>query len=520
MFSLIADPWLPVIDRSGRRRKISPEQLFDNEIVELTWPRADFQGAAYQLLIGLLQTLVPPQDEEEWDEIWEQGIEPLRWQEVVKRITEAFKFSPQKPAFLQDFAALTVESSAISGLLVDAPGGNTLKLNKDHFIKRSAYQKFCPHCTAMALYTVQTNSPAAGVGYRTSMRGGGPMTTLLVPKKPDEALWRKLWLNVTPSREIWQKEQLPLIFPWLAPTRSSETPKNIVTPENAHPLQAWWGMPRRIEIDFSQTVAGECDLCGETHPHLLTHIRSKNYGVQYDTWMHPVTPYRRATKDPSAPMIPLKGQPGGLAYKDWLGLVVDAEDKLNSTFPAKVVAMNPRPKLTNLWCFGYDMDNAKARCWYEHRLPLSTLPKAHQDELKNLLQQALELAASSLPLLRYALKEAWFATPKEAKGDFSFVDTAFWQQTEADFSALWQTLNQFPSAELPQARDALRLWHIAVRDYLFNTFDKQVLTNPDEVADLARILKARRALKNNFLKQKSLNVLLQLTREHKEKQDV
>ncbi|WMY75231.1 type I-E CRISPR-associated protein Cse1/CasA [Buttiauxella selenatireducens] len=520
MFSLIADPWLPAIDRSGQHRKISPRQIFDNDIVELAWPRADFQGAAYQLLIGLMQTTIPPRDKQEWDDIWDDGIEPTCWHEALEGVAEAFNFGPQKPAFLQDFDTLPVESSSISGLLVDAPGGNTLKLNKDHFVKRSLYQQFCPHCAAMALYTVQTNSPAAGAGFRTSMRGGGPMTTLLMPRQKDAALWRKIWLNVMPTRDEWQKEQLPLIFPWLAATRSSETPKNIVTPENSHALQAYWGMPRRLEIDFSQTQPGECDLCGEMHESLLTKIRSKNYGVQYDSWTHPLSPYRRAAKDIAAPMIPLKGQPGGLAYKDWLGLVVESEEKLNCTFPAKVVRMNTVPKLTHLWCFGYDMDNAKARCWYEHHLALSTLPKEHQAELKDLLQLAVELATGTLPLLRYALKEAWFETPKEAKGDFGFIDTAFWQQTEADFSALWKSLNQYPSATQPEAREALRLWHTSLRDYLFQAFDERAFTNPDDVADLTRILRARLNLNKNFNKQKCLKVLLQQTHECEEKQDV
>lgn len=520
MFSLITAPWLPVIDRAGQHRKISPQQIFDNDIVELAWPRADFQGAAYQLLIGMLQTALPPEDEEEWEDIWDDGIDAERWEKALDRIAQAFQFGAQKPAFLQDFETLTVETSSICGLLVDAPGGNTLKLNKDHFVKRSSYRQFCPHCAAMALFTVQTNSPAAGAGFRTSMRGGGPMTTLLVPKKTDEPLWKKLWLNVMPQSERWQKEQLPLIFPWLAATRSSETPKNITTPSNSHPLQAYWGMPRRLEIDFSQTQPGVCDLCGEKHEALLNRIRSKNYGVQYEGWQHPLSPYRKALKDATTPLLPLKGQPGGLAYKDWLGLVVESGDKLNCTLPAEVIRVSAIPKLTNLWCFGFDMDNAKARCWYEHRLAISTLPKTQHEELKELLQMAIELATSSLPLLRQALKEAWFSTPKEAKGDFSMIDIAFWQQTEADFSALWQTLNQYPSATLPEARSALSQWKTALRDYLFKTFDERAFTNPDEVADLTRILRARLNLHKNFIKQKSLKALSEITREREEKQNV
>ncbi len=518
MFSLIEEAWLPVLDSNGQRRKISPRELADNEIIDLAWPRADFQGAGWQLLIGMLQTAVAPEDEEEWEEVWEQGLDRQTLHQALARIEQAFHFGPQKPAFLQDFSTLAVELSSVSGLLIDSPGGNALKLNKDHFVKRSRYQHFCPHCTAMALFTVQTNSPAGGAGFRTSMRGGGPMTTLLVPTEDNAPLWRKLWLNVMPSPAKWQQQQLPLIFPWLAETRSSETPKNIVTPENSHPLQAYWGMPRRLEIDFEHQRSGSCDVCGEYSENLLSQIRSKNYGVQYDGWVHPLSPYRQGLKEASAPLLPLKGQPGGLAYKDWLGLVIELEDNQNCTLPAKVVRLNPLPRQTRLWCFGFDMDNAKSRCWYEHHLPVSSLTQ--EGELKNLLQQAIELAQNSLPLLRQALKEAWFASPKEAKGDFSAIDIAFWQQTEADFHWLWQQLNLYPSSAYPQAREALRQWQTAIRDYLFSAFDARAFTNPDEVADLCRVLTARLALHKNINKQKSHKKLLALTREREEKEHV
>ncbi|HHL3258215.1 type I-E CRISPR-associated protein Cse1/CasA [Citrobacter braakii] len=520
MFSLITEPWLPVIDRQGQRRKISPRELADNDIIELAWPRADFQGAAYQLLIGLLQTVFAPEDEEQWGDIWEDGIDPDRWQKALERVAVAMQFGPQKPAFLQEFSRLDVENSAIAGLLIDAASGNAVELNKDHFVKRRIYRHFCPHCAVMALYTVQTNSPAGGPGFRTSMRGGGPLTTLLMPVQPNEPLWRKLWLNVMPGQQQWQDEQLALIFPWLAATRSSETEKNRVTPENAHPLQAYWGMPRRLEIDFSHTQSGECDLCGEHHPALLSQIRSKNYGVQYDGWVHPLSPYRKALKDAASPMLALKGQPGGLVYKDWLGLTMTTEDKLNCTIPARVVLGNPEPGATGLWCFGFDMDNAKARCWYEHRLPLIALSADEAESFKGLLSIAVELAISVRPLLVQALKQAWFGSPKEAKGDFSIVDIAFWQQTEPGFRQLWQTLSQHPSSLQPQARAALREWGENLQRGLLQIFDQSAFTNPDNTADLQRILSARLSLIKNVKKLTSLKTLKELAMEHKEQANV
>lgn len=101
-------------------------------------------------------------------------------------------------------------------------------------------------------------------------------------------------------------------------------------------------------------------------------MRTRNYGVQYDTWLHPFSPYRQSLKDSAAPWLAVKGQPGGLNYKDWLGLLVSSEDKFNRLMPARIVSiMAGRRRIkTALWCFAYDMDNAKARCWYQHRMAL------------------------------------------------------------------------------------------------------------------------------------------------------
>ncbi len=521
-FSLLTEPWLPAITRSGQRKKISPQQLSDDDIVELTYPRADFQGGAYQFLIGLIQTAYAPEDEESWKDIWREGLDSEAWRQALASIADAMQFGPQKPAFLQNFSTLESENSSISGLLVDSPGGNTLKLNKDHFIKRDSYQRFCPHCTAMALFTIQTNSPAAGAGFRTSMRGGGPMTTLVMPQNHNLPLWKKLWLNVLPQEQRPSSAELPKIFPWLAPTRSSEKAGNSVTPENSHPLQAYWGMPRRVEIDFTHTEEGSCDLCGESHPALLTRIRNKNYGVQYEGWLHPLSPYRQAVKAGS-PLLSLKGQPGGLAYKDWLGLALGAEDKFNRTVPAEIVREQSYRRLRPaeplyLWCFGFDMDNAKARCWYEHRLPSLAIDKAAQLQFTNVVELAVALATGSLSLLKSALKEAWFEKPKETKGDFSALDIAYWQETEADFRTLLSCLTQELPDESADARAALRQWESELHQYLFVTFDRLALNNPDDNQALLRILTARRLLDKNYTKQKVLKDVKTLMAERKEVQ--
>ena len=71
----------------------------------------------------------------------------------------------------------------------------------------------------------------------------------------------------------------------------------MVTHEQVNKLQAYWGMPRRIRIDFNTTTIGNCDICGEQSDALLGLMTTKNYGVQYAMWQHPPTPYRLPLKE-------------------------------------------------------------------------------------------------------------------------------------------------------------------------------------------------------------------------------
>ena len=514
---LTQEKWLPVILADGKRTRISLSELFNDNIIDVAYPRADFQGAAWQMLIGLLQCTVAPEEEDDWETLWDEGIEASEWAQALNLLVPVLHFGPQKPAFLQSFEPLESENSPIAGLLIDAPGGNALKRNKDHFVKRGSVEQICSYCAVMALFTVQTNSPAGGAGYHVGLRGGGPLTTLVVPQEEDKfPLWKKLWLNVLPQEEALVSNQFPAVFPWLAPTKTREKAGNLVTPENAHPLQAYWGMPRRIELDFTDTQAGVCDLCGETNDGLLRQMRVKNNGVQYEGWLHPLSPYRQVLKDPSTPWLALKGQPGGLSYKDWLGLIVERVDKFNKNQPAKVVrAAAGRNINARLWCFAWDMDKAKARCWYQHRIPLVHVNDP--EPFLNVIYLVLQLASETLSLLRNALKSAKFAHPKEAKAGVSMVNIAFWQESEPAFRALLKALVADPQRKEAQTRRAIRQWESELHIYALHVFDRDALTDPDSPTDiLLRQLEARRELDSSYCKLKVRKEILAQAEEEKE----
>ncbi|OWF22877.1 type I-E CRISPR-associated protein Cse1/CasA, partial [Escherichia coli] len=78
----------------------------------------------------------------------------------------------------------------------------------------------------------------------------------------------------------------------------------------------------------------------------------------------------------------VKPQPGGLIWRDWLGLIETGKSENNTELPALVVklfnASSLKQAKVGLWGFGYDFDNMKARCWYEHHFPLLLKKKEGQ----------------------------------------------------------------------------------------------------------------------------------------------
>lgn len=124
----------------------------------------------------------------------------------------------------------------------------------------------------------------------------------------------------------------------------------------------------------------------------------------------------------------------------------------------------------------------KIRCWYEHHFPLLMTENLIPD-----LRKAVQTAARLLSLLRSALKEAWFANAKDARGDFSFIDIDFWNLTQGDFLNLIRDLENGGEPDELLTKWRRELW-LFTRRY----FDDRVFTNPYESNDLKRIMTARK----------------------------
>ncbi len=479
--NLIHDCWLPIRHANGKTNLIAPWQITENHdtnpIIAFNAPRPDFNGALMQFLIGLVQTTLAPNDNaRDRGQPFDTPPTAKYLKTAFKTIDYAFELDGDEQRFMQDIDPLIKqEAKPITALLIDTAGSET------HFIKHSQ-AGFCPTCAAMSLFTLQTNAPSGGVGHRTSLRGGGPLTTvLLYTPKPDRnlaaSLWRSVWLNVLDKHNLENSDKTNKdIFPWLTETRVSD--KGIdTTLDNIHPLQMFWGMPRRIRLDTENTTNGKCALCGIHSNQLMTHYRTKNYGVNYTgSWNHPLTPY---SIDKKGKKLPIHPQSGGINYRHWLGLVQRTEKPARK--PAEVIHQFNKKKFYELgrlriWAYGYHLDNMKPICWYESTMPLYHLPtdednrKYFEEDIKRLIDSAAEM----LKNLRDCLKKAWFKGPADVRGNTSFIDTAFWQDTEAFFFTQLEQLRQWyePDDAEQQPTSILHPWHTYLRQYTLKQFEQ------------------------------------------------
>ena len=469
-FNLITTPWLPVRRRSGDMERVSPCQINDriaeDPIVGFAWPRPDFNGAAHEFLIGLLSTAAPPEDEDAWDDWWAQPPMPDDLQRRFERYADAFDLDGAGPRFLQDHDPLEgAKREDAATLLIDAPGTQTLHKNTDLFVKRSDGTALCRGAAAMALFTLSAYAPLGGRGYRTSLRGGGPMTTLAVVdhEKLGETLWGRLWPNVETSAAIKERddpgrrrtEDDSLVFPWLAPTRTSDKGGKQTSQSDVHPLQVYWGMPRRIRLEFEDSQGQACSLTGSADSMVVKRYRTKIHGVDYtsETFTHPLSPYYRPKA--GAPHLPIHPKPGGLTYRLWPDLVCRAEDGLRERALAVENWLSTRHdarRERRLAAFGYDMANWKARAWMEGEVPLWCLGPERQGRVDYFIQHATAGAEAVAGLLTRAIKAALNGS-KNARGDYGFVAEAFYRRTEETFQARLKeavdAIDEQPDAEDP-----------------------------------------------------------------------
>ncbi|MCY4541174.1 MAG: type I-E CRISPR-associated protein Cse1/CasA [Rhodobacteraceae bacterium] len=487
--NLLRDNWIPA-RQNGKVVTIRPCQIVEPGMTELAWPRPDFNLACLEFLIGLVSMACPPKDDADWQSRLEHP-EAEQLHERFAPFAEHFNLGGNGPRFLQDLEAFERETKPsgikpVDMLFIDSAGRSTVVKNADLMVKRNRFSSLKPAEAAMALYTLQAFAPSGGAGNRTSMRGGGPMTTLVKPLgvQPEEGpLWRLVFSNVLPGSPL-AAAHAPTALPWLRPTRTSERNK-VVTRNSTHRLEVFFGMPRRLRLVF------EGDL--------VKGVVQRPHGTNYSSWEHPLTPYYRRSEKESE-WLPVHPNAGRLSYRNWIGTTITGQDVAGTHRIAETVrAYGNRPSAPDceLLIGGWAMNNMKPRDFTLDTYPrFPSLDEEEEDRVRSLVDAANATAGA----IRKALRAG-------CRFDGNILDSiveAFFAETESDFVNSVRGLAKGGSIEVEED------WYRIMRNFSMRMYDEHALSSltDHDIAGIEKRVEAKRKLHWALAKQvrKKLNL--------------
>jgi CRISPR system Cascade subunit CasA len=476
--NLITDAWIPVRRKNASRAIIAPWQMADDTLAFPDWPRADLNIACLELLIGLVFIADPPSDVEDWQD--RQAPNPERLRERLARFVPAFNLLGDGPRFMQDLERLENTQSdfqPLGMLFVDSGGENTYKLNSDLFVKRARYGavEWDTGLAAISLFAAQIYAYSDSSKHKSSLRDNGPVVTLV---ESGNGLWSTIWGN-TPYGV--SSEPGAEVFPWQRPTVTSEksagrpvTPVDRAATSSQHHPETFFSMPWRLRL---------VEKAGRP----VGFVR-KDFGTEYEGWIHPLSPYRRGAT--SEPYVAVKARPGVLTYRNWLGVIANAGTEENDLARRAENVRNWRERSdrpVNLIVAGWAMSKAKPQDFLFSRAPLITLDAEAASHMARLVEAADKLAAA----LRGAL--SFVSAEGEAR---EAVREDFYVRTQSRFEG---RLHDLQSGTIAWDVIAL-LWIGDMRAVALDLFDAIALPGlPDrDVKDQAKIIEARRALTAAF----------------------
>ena len=449
VFNLIYDKWMPVRRLNGDCEKIAPWEITDgansdNPIIEIASSRADFDGTLTQFLIGLVQTTMSPQNKRVWRKLWNTPPTIDELKSMFNTVATAFNFDGEGPRFMQDLTLKIEDCSEEKGRFL--PSEQLLldfrQSGSDQFSKSGIIKHVCNHCLATMLMSYQFNAPSGGRGYRVSIRGGGPLTIIIV----GNSLWQTILLNVI-IRDVYntnrygnpEKTNSEDIFPWMAPTHTSEN-NSVISLSDANPCRVYWAMPSRIIFEqLKEKVSCTCDVCGELSTISVSSYHTTNYGETYskkianDTvylWTHPLTYYRTIKKS----RFPILAKTDAMTYENFplftfgygesreIALTISQfnDIKHNQSQDRDFFIREPR-----LWIFGYEFNRRVADCWRSRFIPLINIDndfvETYEKTTVNMVRVVTHIAMNTQKYI------------KAAGLDLNGIKHTFFESTEREF---------------------------------------------------------------------------------------
>lgn len=282
--NLLKDSWIPARADGG----IGPSRLLPYEELlcsdqhwTISLPRDDLELAAIQLLVCMTQILFLPLDDRALRASIAKLLKSEQFADQIAPFQDWFDLDHPTQPFMQTRNVQAKEATPIQKLLIGLPEGN----NHAFFNEVGEVKRLGATVAAIALFNQASNCPSFGGGFKGSLRGGAPVTTLVAGRDLRETVWR----NVLTLPRV--QERLPDYEPdfsrdvptWVKPIRKEET-INVLQIGLARGL-LW--QPAHVEL-LPVTEETPCDLLGSLSGPVYSGFRKEKFNFTVkDVWPHP-----------------------------------------------------------------------------------------------------------------------------------------------------------------------------------------------------------------------------------------
>lgn len=285
--NLLKDDWIPVRPLPGGKPvKITLRKLLcHDERWEVCLPRDDMELATIQLLICIIQVIFMPKTA---TELKQRIANPMSYQEYDAAIVpydDWFQLDHPKYPFMQVRGVTATDITSFDKLLA---GLNSA--TNSCFVNESGMgDDLCAGCAAIALFNQASCAPSFGGGFKASLRGSAPITTLI--EAEESHLRHTLWLNVLYEEFIlsqmpWFHATVMQKPTWIAPIESGGE----ISAQKLGLGRGLLWQPAHVELILSKETFA-CKCCGSQSEETYAGFKKAKfkYTVVGD-WPHPHSP--------------------------------------------------------------------------------------------------------------------------------------------------------------------------------------------------------------------------------------
>lgn len=288
--NLLLDPWIPVRDGRGPGRIRYRDLLCDTHVWQLGLPRDDLELACLQLLVSLTQVIFLPEDRKALRRRIDAPLKPEEFDAGIARYRDWFDLDHPDTPFMQTRGVQASEPTPIQKLLAGLPEGN----NHAFFNEPGEVTHLGAAGAAIALFNQAMNCPSFGGGFKGSLRGGAPITTLIKGEALRDTVWRNVLhrgsvCQLLPGYDETADDDAPT---WVRPIKPGEK----IAAGGIGLLRGLFWQPAHVEL-IPAPEPRPCGLLGGAPRPGYSGFNKEKFNFEVlDLWPHPHGPRQYSDK--------------------------------------------------------------------------------------------------------------------------------------------------------------------------------------------------------------------------------